>query len=110
MGGFRRPLLDRGLARLVGLDEESARRGAKLVEAALDTKASAIGAVGTPGDRTRLFQFLLEQLAQREDSVCREADENDSLSLLVNAKKRGARLGNDQIASNMITILLSSIA
>jgi len=110
IGEFSRPLLNRALARLVGLDEESARRGAKLVEAALDTKASAIGAVGTPGDRTRLFQFLLEQLAQREDSVCREADENDSLSLLVNAKKRGARLGNEEIAAIMMTILLSGSA
>ena len=110
VGEFSRPLLNRALARLIGLDEESARRGSKLVEAALDVEAPTTTAASARGDRNRLLQFLLEQLAQRESSEYRDAEEDDSLALLVNARKRGMPLGNEEIASNMMTVLLSGSA
>jgi cytochrome P450 len=110
VGGFSRPVLNRALARLVGLDEDNARHGAKLAEEALDTKAAVIGPIGTPETGARLFNFLLEQLIQREDSVSADASGDDFLTVLIAAKKRGAPLANEEIAANMMTVLMAGSA
>src|SRR5882757_3432340 len=69
IGDFGRPILNRTLARLIGLDAEDAKRGAHLVETALDTSAAVIGTIGTPETSARIFEFLLGQVTSREDSI-----------------------------------------
>jgi cytochrome P450 len=110
VGGFGRPILNRTLARLVGLDAESAQRGAQLVEAALDTTGAVIGSIGTPETSARIFNFLHEQVIQREDSVTAESSADDFLTVLISARKRGAPLSNDEIAANMMTVLMAGSA
>jgi cytochrome P450 len=110
VGEFGRPILNRTLARLVGLDLEDARRGAQLVEAALDTTGAVIGTIGTPETSARIFNFLHEQVLQREDSVTAEATADDFLTVLIAARKRGAPLSNEEIAANMMTVLMAGSA
>jgi cytochrome P450 len=110
VGEFGRPILNRTLARLVGLDAQSAQRGAELVEAALDTTSAVIGSIGTPETSARIFNFLHEQVIQREDSVTAESSADDFLTVLIAARKRGAPLSNDEIAANMMTVLMAGSA
>ena len=110
VGEFGRPILNRTLARLVGLDAEGAQRGAQLVEAALDTTAAVIGSVGTPETSARIFNFLHEQVTQREDSVSADSIADDFLTVLIAARKRGAPLSNEEIAANMMTVLMAGSA
>ena len=110
IGEFGRPILNRTLARLVGLDAESAQRGAQLVEAALDTTGAVIGSIGTPETSARKFNFLHEQVIQREDSVTAESSADDFLTVLISARKRGAPLSNEEIAANMMTVLMAGSA
>jgi len=110
VGEFGRPILNRTLARLVGLDAESAQRGAQLVEAALDTTGAVIGPIGTPETSARIFNFLFEQVIQREDSVTAESSADDFLTVLISARKRGAPLSNEEIAANMMTVLMAGSA
>jgi cytochrome P450 len=110
VGEFGRPILNRTLARLVGLDAESAQRGAQLVEAALDTTGAVIGSIGTPETSARIFNFLHEQVIQREDSVTAESNADDFLTVLISARKRGAPLSNEEIAANMMTVLMAGSA
>ena len=110
IGEFGRPILNRTLARLVGLDTEGAQRGAQLVEAALDTTGAVIGSVGTPETSARIFNFLHEQVLQREDSVTAESIADDFLTVLIAARKRGAPLSNEEIAANMMTVLMAGSA
>jgi cytochrome P450 len=110
VGEFGRPILNRTLARLVGLDAQGAQRGAQLVEAALDTTDAVIGTVGTPETSARIFNFLLEQVIQREDSICAESSADDFLTVLIAARKRGAPLSNEEIAANMMTVLMAGSA
>jgi cytochrome P450 len=110
IGEFGRPILNRTLARLVGLDAQSAERGAQLVEAALDTTGAVIGSVGTPETSARIFNFLFEQVIQREDSVSATASADDFLTVLIAARKRGAPLSNEEIAANMMTVLMAGSA
>ena len=110
VGEFGRPILNRTLARLVGLDLEGARRGAQLVESALDTTSAVIGTIGTPETSARIFNFLHEQVLQREDSVTAESTADDFLTVLIAARKRGAPLSNEEIAANMMTVLMAGSA
>jgi cytochrome P450 len=98
------------LARLVGLDAEGAQLGAQLVEAALDTTGAVIGSIGTPETSARIFNFLHEQVIQREDSVTAESSADDFLTVLISARKRGAPLSNEEIAANMMTVLMAGSA
>jgi cytochrome P450 len=107
---FGRPILNRTLARLVGLDAEGAQLGAQLVEAALDTTGAVIGSIGTPETSARIFNFLHEQVIQREDSVTAESSADDFLTVLISARKRGAPLSNEEIAANMMTVLMAGSA
>ena len=110
IGDFGRPILNRTLARLIGLDAEDARRGAQLVESALDTSASVIGTIGNAETSARIFEFLLGQVTSREDSVSPDSDADDFLTVLIAAKKRGAPLSNEEIAANMMTVLMAGSA
>lgn len=110
VGEFGRPILNRTLARLVGLDLEGAQRGAQLVESALDTTSAVIGTIGTPETSARIFNFLHEQVLQREDSVSAESTADDFLTVLIAARKRGAPLSNEEIAANMMTVLMAGSA
>jgi cytochrome P450 len=110
VGGFGRPILNRTLARLVGLDLEGAQRGAQLVESALDTTGAVIGTIGTPETSARIFNFLHEQVLQRQDSVTAESTADDFLTVLIAARKRGAPLSNEEIAANMMTVLMAGSA
>jgi cytochrome P450 len=110
IGEFGRPILNRTLARLIGLDAEDARRGAQLVEEALDTSAAVMGTIGTPETSARIFQFLLDQVLRREDLVSAESNGDDFLTVLIAAKKRGAPLSNEEIAANMMTVLMAGSA
>jgi len=110
IGEFGRPILNRTLARLVGLDAESAQRGAQLVETALDTTGAVIGSIGTPETSARIFNFLHEQVLQREDSVTAQSSADDFLTVLIAARKRGAPLSNEEIAANMMTVLMAGSA
>jgi cytochrome P450 len=110
IGEFGRPILNRTLARLVGLDAQSAQRGAQLVETALDTTGAVVGSIGTPETSARIFNFLFEQVIQREDSVSASASADDFLTVLIAARKRGAPLSNEEIAANMMTVLMAGSA
>jgi cytochrome P450 len=110
VGGFGRPILNRTLARLIGLDPEDAQRGAQLVETALDTTGGVIGTIGTPETSARIFNFLHEQVLRREDSVTAESNADDFLTVLIAARKRGAPLSNEEIAANMMTVLMAGSA
>jgi cytochrome P450 len=110
VGDFGRPILNRTLARLIGLDAEDAKRGAQLVETALDTSAAVIGTIGTPETSARIFEFLLGQVTSREDSISADSNADDFLTVLISAKKRGAPLSNEEIAANMMTVLMAGSA
>jgi cytochrome P450 len=110
VGDFGRPILNRTLARLIGLDAEDAKRGAHLVETALDTSAAVIGTIGTPETSARIFEFLLGQVTSREDTISADSNADDFLTVLISAKKRGAPLSNEEIAANMMTVLMAGSA
>jgi len=110
VGEFGRPILNETLARLIGLDAEDARRGAQLVETALDTSAAVIGTIGNAETSTRIYEFLLGQVTSREDSIHADSNADDFLTVLISAKKRGAPLSNEEIAANMMTVLMAGSA
>ena len=107
---FSRPILNRALARLIGLDEQNAGRGAELVEEFLDTGDVMIGPVGKPESAARLFEFLRDQLRRRESAGPVDPNAEDFFSVLISAKQRGASLSDEEIAANMMTVLTAGSA
>lgn len=108
IGSFARPILNRSLASLVGLDERYADEVDRLIEAALDTSNAPIGPVGTPAAGAALFAFLMDRIEERSEPL--PTDTDDFLSVLIAARDSGAPLSNEEIAANMMTVLLAGSA
>lgn len=108
VGNFARPILNRSLARLVGLDEKSSMEVDAMIEAALDTSAAVVGPVGRPDAGAQLFRYLMDRILERSDD--RTAATDDFLSVLIAARNSGAPLENEEIAANMMTVLLAGSA
>lgn len=100
-----RPVLYTALGRMLGFDEEAARRGTELMSRLFQP---VDGAMGSPLPGTMapdIAKFLAGELAKR-----RSTRGDDLFSVLISAKEQGANLSEEEIIANMMTVLLAGNA
>jgi cytochrome P450 len=100
-----KPLLFEGIGRLLGLDEAAAARSAELAAGLFRHNDGPMGAVLPPERFVEIAAFLREQLDGRQ-----EMPGDDLFSVLLEAKRQGAPLNEDEIVANLSTVLLAGNA
>jgi len=100
-----KPLLFEGIGRLLGLDEAAAARSAELAHGLFRHNDGPLGAVLPPERFVEIGAFLREQLDGRQ-----EMPGDDLFSVLLEAKRQGAPLNEDEIVANLSTVLLAGNA
>lgn len=100
-----KPLLFDAIGRLLGLDETGAARSAELAAGLFRHNDGPMGAVLPPERFTEIGAFLRDQLDGRH-----EKPGDDLFSVLLEAKRQGAPLNEDEIVANLSTVLLAGNA
>jgi cytochrome P450 len=100
-----KPLLFEGIGRLLGLDEAAAARSAELAAGLFRHNDGPLGAVLPPERFVEIGAFLREELDGRQ-----EMPGDDLFSVLLEAKRQGAPLNEDEIVANLSTVLLAGNA
>ncbi len=100
-----RPVLFGALGRMLGLDEEAARRATALSAKLFHGNGGPAGPSLSEQDRADVVAFIREQLDKR-----RTDRSDDLLSVLMEAQDAGASLSDAEIVANMMTVLLAGNA
>jgi cytochrome P450 len=99
------PVLFGALGRMLGLDQDAADHAGKLIEGLFHQDEGPLGAILQPEEFRAIADFLTAMLHDRKA----EPGE-DLFSVLLEAKAKGAALGDEEIVANLSTVLMAGSA
>src|SRR5262245_52211929 len=105
VGDIGRPVLYGALGRILGLDEEGAERAAGLSKSLFHAGLGPTGSPLTPEGFRAVFEFLGHEVRKRTS-----VRGDDMISVLLDAKDKGAPLSDEEVIANMTTVLLAGNA